>query len=54
MNIPEIISAFRDIIYPVLGIITAMAVVSFIPGVAESESSEDENAIQAFANEEDK
>ena len=54
MNIPEIISAFRDIIYPILGIVAAMAIVSFIPGVVESDSSDDESCIQAFVHEEDK
>jgi len=31
-----------------------MAVVSFIPGVVESDSDEDESFIQAFVHEEDK
>lgn len=38
MNISVIISTFRDLIYPVLGMLTAVYLISFIPGISADEN----------------
>ncbi len=42
MDISAILCTFKDIVYPVIGILTATFLVTCIPGVAENESVFDE------------